>query len=134
MKLHPLFAGFKGACPHAVGSALGFAVHVETVRGVAPEALPVHQRARLQKGGELQGFCFAGSWDAPGVHCLLFVKALTTMAASWFQTGCEHACRDPRAQGVHVHTISVSGLSYPSRCRVHHTAPVPYPNDPVGLV
>lgn len=133
MKLHPLFAGFKGACPHAVGAALGFAVHVEAVRGAAPEALPAHQRARLEEGGDLQGFCFAGSWDAPGVHCLLFVKALSTMAASWFQTGCEHACAYPwvdiRGKGIHHHPLNV-----PASCRTHYAPSARRLRDVVGLV
>lgn len=87
MKVHPLFAGFKGASPHAVGAALGFAVHVETYRGALPEALPVDHQPRLQEGGDLFGFRFAGGWEAPGAHCLMFAKPLTMMAASWWFVG-----------------------------------------------
>lgn len=87
MTVHPLFAGFRGSDVHAVACALGFAAHVETNRGALPEALPAHHSARLAEGGDLYGFRFAGGWESPGVHCLLFAKPLTTMSASWFAIG-----------------------------------------------
>lgn len=87
MNLHPLFAGFKDFNPYVVGAALGFAVHVETTRGVLPAALGPLQRARMCAGGDLAGFHFAGGWGAPGAYCLMFAKPLTMLAASWWFVG-----------------------------------------------
>lgn len=87
MRIHPLFAGFKGVSPHALGAALGFAIHVESALGELPEQLAAKQRARLQEGGDLLGFAFAGGWQAPGVHCLMFAKPLTALAAAWWKAG-----------------------------------------------
>lgn len=87
MNFHPLFAGFRGEDPYAVGAALGFAIHVETARGVLPAALNPEQRSRLDHGGDLVGFRFAGGWGAPGVYCLMFAKPLTTVAAKMWQAG-----------------------------------------------
>lgn len=90
MSIHPLFAGFKGHSPHAVGAALGFAIHVETALGPLPVGLPVEHADRLAFGGDLSGFQWAGGWEAPGVHCLMFAKPLTAMAAAWWQVGLSH--------------------------------------------
>lgn len=87
MNFHPLFAGFKGESPYAVGAALGFAIHVETALGPLPDTLDPRQRARMHEGGDLAGFQFAGGWGAPGAHCLMFAKPLTRNAATWWQTG-----------------------------------------------
>lgn len=87
MTVHPLFAGFHGSDVHSVARALGFAAHVETNMGALPEVLPAAQLSRLAEGGDLYGFRFAGGWEAPGVHCLLFAKPLTIMSASWFAIG-----------------------------------------------
>ena len=91
MTLHPLFAGFNGACPYAMGAALGFAIHVEAVRGALPSVLDPLQRARTGEGGDLAGFQFAGGWGAPGVHCLMFAKPLTRLAAAWWRAGVSEA-------------------------------------------
>lgn len=87
MNLHPLFAGFKGESPYAVGAALGFAIHVETALGPLPEALDPRQRERTREGGDLAAFQFAGGWGAPGAHCLMFAKPLTRVAAAWWRAG-----------------------------------------------
>lgn len=87
MTLHPLFAGFKGESPYAVGAALGFAIHVETALGALPATLDPLQRVRMHEGGDLAGFQFAGGWGAPGAHCLMFAKPLTRMAASLWRAG-----------------------------------------------
>lgn len=87
MNIHPLFAGFKGESPYAVGAALGFAIHVETALGQLPAALDPQQRERTREGGDLAGFQFAGGWGAPGAHCLMFAKPLTRLAATWWQAG-----------------------------------------------
>ncbi|MFJ7111289.1 hypothetical protein ACIQU2_27490 [Pseudomonas sp. NPDC098740] len=87
MNLHPLFAGFKGESPYAVGAALGFAIHVETALGPLPAALDPRQRERTREGGDLADFQFAGGWGAPGAHCLMFAKPLTRMAAAWWRAG-----------------------------------------------
>lgn len=87
MSIHPLFAGFKGSCPHRVGAALGFAVHVESGRGDLPPGLPVEHLTRMQSGGDLAHFHYAGGWQAAGVHCLLFAKPLTALAAQWWCAG-----------------------------------------------
>ena len=87
MTLHPLFAGFKDFSPYAVGAALGFAVHVDTALGPLPTTLDPLQRARMREGGDLAGFHFAGGWGAPGAHCLMFAKPLTTLAVEWWRSG-----------------------------------------------
>lgn len=87
MNIHPLFAGFKGESPYAMGAALGFAIHVETALGPLPTSLDQPQRARMREGGDLAGFHFAGGWGAPGAHCLMFAKPLTRMAATWWRAG-----------------------------------------------
>lgn len=87
MSIHPLFSGFKGFSPHQVGAALGFAVHVETVRGDLPQTLPAEHLARMVPGGELADFHYAGGWQASGVHCLLFAKPLSALAAEWWRAG-----------------------------------------------
>jgi len=85
--MHPLFAGFEGASPYAVGAALGFAIHVESALGALPITLNPLQRERMREGGDLAGFHFAGGWGAPGAHCLMFAKPLTRNAAAWWKTG-----------------------------------------------
>ncbi len=87
MKIHPLFEGFQGASPYAVGAALGFVMHVEAVIGPLPAALDRHQLMRTRRGGDLAGFKFAGGWQAPGVHCLMFAKPLTDMAMTLWRAG-----------------------------------------------
>lgn len=87
MNLHPLFAGFNGENPYAVGAALGFAIHIETALGPLPTTLDPLQRARTGEGGDLQHFQFCGGWGAPGAHCLMFAKPLTSMAAELFRVG-----------------------------------------------
>lgn len=88
MTMHPLFAGFKDVSPYALGAALGFAVHVDSIRGPLPSELSSEHAARLQAGGELAGFCWAGGWEAPGVaHCLMFVKPLTALASVCWLAG-----------------------------------------------
>ena len=87
MKFHPLFAGFHGVDPYAVGAALGFAIHVEAALGVLPAALNPVQRSRMDHGGDLVGFQYAGGWQAPGAHCLMFAKPLTPVAAKLWQAG-----------------------------------------------
>ena len=95
MIFHPLFAGFKGASPYAVGAALGFAIHVETALGALPATLDPLQRVRLHEGGDLAGFQFAGGWGAPGAHCLMFAKPLTRMAATLWRAGEDAVSADP---------------------------------------
>lgn len=90
MSIHPLFAGFEGHNPHALGAALGFAIHLETALGALPAVLSAQHVERLGFGGELSGFRWAGGWEAPGVHCLMFVKPLTSMAAAWWDVGLSH--------------------------------------------
>jgi hypothetical protein len=102
MNIHPLFAGFAGYSLHAVGRALGFAIHVETVRGALPDTLPVQHASRLQDGGDLVGFQFTGGWSAPGVHCLMFTKPLTTMAADLWRVGQEHQTRAVAQQALYL--------------------------------
>ena len=86
--MHPLFAGFKDVSPYALGAALGFAVHVEVSRGSVPSELPPEAVERLQAGGDLAGFYWAGGWEAPGVaHCLMFVKPLTALASVCWLAG-----------------------------------------------
>lgn len=87
MDMHPLFAGFHGVDAYAVGAALGFAIHVEVVRGPLPIELSPAERGRIAARVGLDGFHFAGGWGAPGVHCLMFAKPLTRNAATWWQTG-----------------------------------------------
>lgn len=87
MSFHPLFAGFHGVDPYAVGAALGFAIHVEASRGVLPATLNPAQRSRMDHGGDLVGFQYAGGWQAPGAHCLMFAKPLTPVAAKLWQAG-----------------------------------------------
>jgi len=82
--MHPLFAGFQGADPYAVGAALGFLIHVEVVRGPLPAALQVGERERIGDRVSLDGFEFAGGWSAPGAHCLMFAKPLTDHATRWW--------------------------------------------------
>lgn len=96
MNFHPLFAGFKGESPYAVGAALGFAIHVETALGALPDTLAPLQRVRMHEGGDLVGFQFAGGWGAPGVHCLMFAKPLTRLAATWWQAGEAEVVRKPK--------------------------------------
>ncbi|MNJ69445.1 hypothetical protein D3C77_657970 [compost metagenome] len=91
MRIHPLFAGFAGCDASRVGAALGFAVHVETRLGPLPEQLSAEQRSRLSESGDLPGYLFAGGWNSPGVHGLLFVKPLSAMAAAWWRVGVEHS-------------------------------------------
>ena len=87
MTLHPLFSGFKGESPYSVGAALGFAIHIEAVRGALPSVLDPLQQSRTREDGDLAGFQFAGGWGAPGVHCLMFAKPLTRLAAAWWCAG-----------------------------------------------
>ena len=87
MKFHPLFAGFKGFCPHLIGSALGFAIHVESGLGAMPSSLPAEHLSRMQPGGDLANFHYAGGWQAAGAHCLMFAKPLTALAAQWWCAG-----------------------------------------------
>lgn len=87
MNFHPLFAGFHGVDPYAVGAALGFAIHIEATLGVLPASLNPVQRSRMDRGGDLVGFQYAGGWQAPGAHCLMFAKPLTPMAAKLWQAG-----------------------------------------------
>jgi hypothetical protein len=87
MSIHPLFSGFKGFNVHQVAAALGFAVHVETARGDLPSALPAEHLERMFPGGDLTHFHYAGGWQASGVHCLLFAKPLTSLAAEWWRAG-----------------------------------------------
>lgn len=87
MNMHPLFAGFDGFSLYAVGQALGFAVHAESALGSLSEVLPADQASRLLPGADLAGFHYAGGWNAPGAHCLLFVKPLTTLAAVCWEAG-----------------------------------------------
>lgn len=88
MTMHPLFAGFKDVSPYALGAALGFAVHVDAVRGSLPSELPTEAVERLQAGGELAGFHWAGGWESPGrMHCLMFVKPLTALASVCWLAG-----------------------------------------------
>lgn len=87
MIIHPLFAGFKGEDAFAVGGALGFDVHVETAVGALPVDVPASLRRRLGDAGDLAGFLPAGGWDAPGVHCLLFVKPRTATAMAMWRAG-----------------------------------------------
>lgn len=87
MNMHPLFAGFDGFSLYAVGQALGFAVHTESALGLLSEVLPADQANRLLPGADLAGFHYAGGWDAPGVHCLLFVKPLTPLAVVCWEAG-----------------------------------------------
>lgn len=91
MTIHPLFAGFSNASPHAVGAALGFVIHIETALGSLPAALDGHQRSRTREGGDLEGFLFAGGWEAPRVHCLMFAKPLTPMAKALWRVGVVNA-------------------------------------------
>lgn len=96
--MHPLFAGFKDVSPYALGAALGFAVHVDSVRGPLPVELSPEHAARLQAGGELAGFYWAGGWEAPGVvHCLMFVKPLTALASVCWLAGQGHGLVGMRA-------------------------------------
>jgi len=85
--MHPLFAGFKGCDTHAVATALGFVAQVEVEFGPLSEALPTSLAARLQQAGDLLGFHYAGGWEAPGVHCRLFVKPLTALASACWLAG-----------------------------------------------
>lgn len=88
MTLHPLFAGFTDISPYALGAALGFAVHVEVARGSLPSVLPTETAERLQAGGDLGGFYWAGGWEAPGrTHLLMFVKPLTALASACWLAG-----------------------------------------------
>jgi hypothetical protein len=87
MNFHPLFEGFHGVDPYAVGAALGFAIHVEASRGLLPATLNPAQRSRMDHGGDLVGFQYAGGWQAPGAHCLMFAKPLTPVAAKLWQAG-----------------------------------------------
>ena len=97
MNLHPLFAGFKDVSPYALGAALGFAVHVDAARGSLPTVLPTETAERLQAGGDLAGFHWAGGWEAPGrAHCLMFVKPLTALASVCWLAGLGGQWRDLR--------------------------------------
>lgn len=127
MNFHPLFAGFKGESPYAVGAALGFAVHVETALGPLPPALDQAQRARMCEGGDLVGFHFAGGWGAPGAHCLMFAKPLTRLAATWWQAGA--ACIDCDGSGF---CLSIMGDEIRCPCG----APIQFdrpPHSPVTI-
>lgn len=88
--MHPLFSGFAGANLYAVSQALGFAVHAESGLGPLPGRLPAAHRQRQQPGADLAGFQYAGGWDAPGAHCLLFVKPLTAFAQTCYLAGLRH--------------------------------------------
>lgn len=85
--MHPLFSGFAGANLYAVGQALGFAVHAECGRGALPAWLSVEHRRRQLSGEDLAGFHYAGGWEAPGAHCLLFVRPLTAFAQTCYLAG-----------------------------------------------
>ncbi len=87
MNFHSLFAGFHGADPYVVGAALGFSIHIETSLGALPVSLSPAQRSRMDHGGDLVGFQYAGGWQAPGAHCLMFAKPLTPVAARLWQAG-----------------------------------------------
>lgn len=91
MSMHPLFAGFSGANLYAVGQALGFAVHAECARGALPVWLSAEHRRRQLPGEDLAGFYYAGGWNAPGAHCLLFVKPLTAFAQTCYLAGLGYA-------------------------------------------
>lgn len=116
MNLHPLFAGFNGVCPYAVGSALGFAIHVEAIRGAMPATLDPLQRARLDEGGDLAAFQFAGGWEAPGVHCLMFAKPLTQLAATWWRAGAAEseggATSVAGARHAHLHAAALAAVDH----------------------
>jgi hypothetical protein len=87
MNIHPLFSGFKGEDAFAVGGALGFDVHVETAVGVLPADVPAALLCRMGDAGDLAGFLPAGGWEAPGVHCLLFVKPRSATAVAMWRAG-----------------------------------------------
>jgi hypothetical protein len=90
MSIHPLFAGFKGYEPHALGAALGFAIHVDTAPGALPVSLPTEYVHRLGFGGDMSGFQWGGGWEANGTHCMIFAKPLTSMASAWWAAGLSH--------------------------------------------
>jgi len=87
MKIHPMFAGFKGEDAFAVGGALGFDVHIETAVGELPAVVPPSLVRRMGDRGDLAGYMPAGGWGAPGVHCLLFVKPRTDAALAMWRAG-----------------------------------------------
>ena len=99
MKIHPLFAGFVGQDTAAVGAALGFDVRLVTTR---QSLLPLNAEglelieARFADVGGAEGYSLAGSWQAPGVHCLMFAKPLTPMALVWWLVGLDGFDLDPR--------------------------------------
>lgn len=125
MTFHPLFAGFKGESPYAVGNALGFAIHVETALGPLPATLDPRQRARMREGGDLTGFQLVGGWGAPGAHCLMFAKPLTRHAAAWLEIGA--LCIDCYGSGF---CVSVCGedIRCPCGAPIQFAGPPPLPS------
>jgi len=102
MTMHPLFAGFEGASLYAVGQALGFAVHAESGRGALPSQLSAGHLERQRPGADLHGFHFAGGWEAPSAHCLLFVKPLTAFASACWLVGLGGRLYGPRASDFYT--------------------------------
>lgn len=102
MTMHPLFAGFEGASLYAVGQALGFAVHAESGLGALPPQLPAGHRERQLPGADLHGFHYAGGWEAPAAHCLLFVKPLTALASACWLVGLGDRLQGVRASDFYT--------------------------------
>lgn len=80
MAVHPLFAGFAGASIDRLGRALGFDLRAEARPGGLPGALSFADTERMNEGGDLVGYRFAGGWEVGGLHCLLFAKPVTYTA------------------------------------------------------
>ena len=100
--MHPLFAGFEGASLYAVGQALGFAVHAESCLGALPLQLSGEHQARQLPGEDLAGFHYAGGWEAPAAHCLLFVKPLTAFASACWLAGLGDRLQGARASDFYT--------------------------------
>jgi hypothetical protein len=113
MKIHPLFAGFVGQDTAAVGAALGFDVRLVTTRA---SLLPLDAaaleliEARFADVGGAEGYSLAGSWQAPGVHCLMFAKPLTPMALAWWLVGLRGFDLEARGPGPAVNCCPFAGL------------------------
>lgn len=117
--MHPLFAGFDGFSLYAVGQALGFAVHAESALGPLPAELPTHQSSRQLPGGDLAGFYYAGGWEAPGAHCMLFVKPVTALALACWAAGSDQGVQGAASSALKACPYcsgppSVSVGAYPS--------------------
>ncbi|MEE1883364.1 hypothetical protein V0R55_24680 [Pseudomonas soli] len=80
MTVHPLFAGFSGVPLGFLGRALGFELLAESRSGPLPPALSFADGARLDEGGDLAGYRFAGGWEVGAQHCLLFARPTTYSA------------------------------------------------------